>query len=124
MKKHKLIAARNAKKWSQEKMATMVGMSQSQYQRRESGEISISDDEWARIAKQLGREVEEIKEDDNVVSIYNYGDQSGNYSANSNYFYNIPEYIMKNQQDYIEMLKAKIINLEDEIRILKETHCK
>ena len=43
-------------------MAELLFMSQSQYQRRERGEIRISDEEWLRMAKFLGREVEDIKE--------------------------------------------------------------
>jgi len=37
-----------------------------------------------------------------------------------NYFYNIPEFIMKNQQDYIEMLKEEIKRLSEENKRLNE----
>ena len=67
-----------------------------------------------RIAKVLDKEVEDIKEEDNFTTINNYEDHSGNYSESNNYFYNIPEFIMKNQQDYIEMLKEEIIRLKEE----------
>ena len=105
MIKNKLINARKEKDMAQEVIAKLVYMSQSQYQRRERGEIRISDDEWVRIAKVLGKEVEDIREEDNFTTVNNYEDHSGNYSESNNYFYNIPEFIMKNQQDYIEMLK-------------------
>ena len=38
----------------------------------------------------------------------------------NNYFYNIPEFIMKNQQDYIEMLKEEIKKLKEEIERIKD----
>jgi hypothetical protein len=38
-----------------------------------------------------------------------------NYSASNNYFINIPESMLKNQQEYIEMLKQKISDLEGKI---------
>ena len=49
--KHKLITARKEKNMTQNDMAELLFMSQSQYQRRERGEIRISDEEWVRIAK-------------------------------------------------------------------------
>ena len=73
-----------------------------------------------RLAKQLEKEVEDIKEEDIVTSITNYDNHSGNYSASNNYFYSIPEFIMKNQQDYIEMLKEDNKRLSEENKRLKE----
>jgi len=115
MVKNKLIAARKEKNMTQSEMADLLCISQSQYQRREHGEIRISNDDWLRMAKVLGKEVEDIKEEDSITTIYNYDNHSGNYSASNNYIYNIPEFIMKNQQDYIEMLKEEIKRLKDEI---------
>jgi transcriptional regulator with XRE-family HTH domain len=120
MIKNKLIKARKEKNMTQSDMADLLFMSQSQYQRRERGEIRISDEEWMRLAKFLGKELEDIKEEDSITTIYNYDNYSGNYSASNNYFYNIPEFIMKNQQEYIEMLKQEIKNLKQEIKNLKE----
>ena len=114
MTKSKLITARKERNRTQADMADLLFISQSQYQRRERGEIRISDDEWARIAKFLEKEVEDIKEEDQVTTINNYDNNSGHYSASNNYFYNIPEFIMKNQQDYIEMLKEEIKRLKGE----------
>ncbi|GHS96020.1 hypothetical protein FACS189421_00380 [Bacteroidia bacterium] len=95
-------------------MAELLFISQSQYQRRERGEIRISDEEWMRMAKILGKEVDDIKEEDNnITTIYNLDNNSGNYSASNNYFYNIPDFIMKNQQEYIEMLKEEIKSLKE-----------
>ena len=52
MIKTKLISARK-KLYTQEKMANLLHMSQSQYHRREKGDVKISDEEWERIAKVL-----------------------------------------------------------------------
>ena len=119
MIKNKLITARKEKNMTQHDMADLLFMSQSQYQRRECGEIRISDDEWIRMANLLGRKVEDIKEEDYITAVYNYDNHSGNYSASNNYFYNIPEFIMKNQQEYIEMLKEEINRLKEEISLRK-----
>ena len=115
MIKNKLITARKEKNMTQTEMADLLGVNQSQYHRREHGEIHIFDDEWIRIAKILGKEVEDIKEEDSFTTVNNY-DNCSNYAAGDYYFYNIPEFIMKNQQDYIEMLKEKIHRLEEEIK--------
>jgi transcriptional regulator with XRE-family HTH domain len=73
MKKEKLIIARKAKKISQTDVATYLKISQTQYQKRESGKIKITDLEWQRISKLLNVEVSEIYEEDidlkNVVNL-------------------------------------------------------
>jgi len=119
MIKNKLIAARKGKNLTQSDMAELLFTNQSQYQRREQGEVRISDEEWDRMAKILEKEVQDIKEEDNFTSIYNYDNHSGNYSASNNYFYNIPEFIMNNQQEYIEMLKEAIKCLKEEVDLHK-----
>ena len=112
MVKNKLKKVRNEKNITQSQMAELMFMSQSQYQRREQGLICISDDEWERLAKCLEKEVDDIKEDDASTTINNYDNHSGSYSASNNYFCNIPELLLKNQQDYIEMLKTEIVRLK------------
>lgn len=77
MKKEKLIIVRKAMKISQTDIATYLKISQSQsqtqYQKRESGKIKISDYEWQRISKLLNVEVAEIYEEDtdqkNVINL-------------------------------------------------------
>lgn len=63
MKKEKLIESRKAKKISQTDVATYLKISQTQYQKRESGKIKITDLEWQRISKLLNVEVDEIYEE-------------------------------------------------------------
>ena len=54
---------RKAKKISQVNIATYLKISQTQYQKRESGKIRISDIEWKRIAYLLNVTVDDIYED-------------------------------------------------------------
>lgn len=65
MKKEKLIIVRKAKKISQTDIATYLKISQTQYQKRESGKIALTDQEWKKIAKLLDVEFDEIYENDN-----------------------------------------------------------
>jgi transcriptional regulator with XRE-family HTH domain len=114
--KNKLIAARKEKNMTQNDMAELLFMDQSQYQRREQGKIHISNDEWDRMAKLLDKEVEDIKEEETIATINNnYDNYSGNYAAGDNNFYNIPEFMMKYQQEYIEMLKEENRRLKEEM---------
>ena len=119
MLKQRLIAARKERNFTQQTMAKHIAMTQSQYQRREQGEIRITDEEWERIAQVLGKDVSEIKEDDAITNVYNFDNYSSNYSSSNNYFYNIPDFIMKNQQEYIEMLKKEIETLKAELLSIK-----
>jgi transcriptional regulator with XRE-family HTH domain len=114
MIKSKLMSARRERNKTQKEMAELLCISQSQYQRREHGEIRIFDDEWERMANFLNKKVEDIKEDDTCANIYNCGHPSGAYSSSNNYVYSIFESMMKNQQEYIEMLKERIKFLEAE----------
>lgn len=72
------------------------------------------------MAKFLGKDVEDIREEDGGSVIYNYDNYSGNYSASNNYFINVPESMLKNQQEYIELLKQKISDLEEKINQLTD----
>lgn len=63
MKKEKLINIRKGKKISQTDIATYLKISQTQYQKRESGKLKITHEEWQRISKLLNVEVDEIFED-------------------------------------------------------------
>lgn len=65
--------------------------------------------------------VEDIKEDDpNINQVNNYDNYSGNYSASNNYFYNIPEFLLENQQEYINLLKQEIQQLKEYIKSMEQ----
>lgn len=59
----KLISVRKAKKITQADIATYLKISQTQYQKRETGKIEISNQEWKNIARLLDVSVEEIFEE-------------------------------------------------------------
>lgn len=120
MLKEKLIKVRKEKKFSQQDIAEHLNISQSHYQRKEKGEIGITNNEWERIAKLFETDVEEIKENDEATNVMNnFDNSSGNYIGNNNNYCNIPEYILENQKDYIALLKEEIERLKEENKLLK-----
>lgn len=121
MLKEKLIRARKDKQFSQQDMAKHLNISQPQYLRKEKGEVGIRDDEWERMAKLLDVEVDEIKEADRESAInQNFENNTGNYIGSNNIYCNIPEYLLENQQDYINILKKEIGDLKDKISKLEK----
>jgi transcriptional regulator with XRE-family HTH domain len=94
MKKAKLINLRKSKKISQADVATYLKISQTQYQKRETGKIKISDYEWDKISKLL---------DVNLDEIY-----TGNENTNND----------KNLLDELLFLKDRIKSLELRIKII------
>lgn len=122
MVKEKLIKVRKEKKFSQQDIAEHLNISQSQYQRKEKGEMGISENEWERIAKLLEIDVEEIKENSEVSNVMNnFDNSSGNFgNNNTNSYYNVPEFLLESQKDYINLLKEENQRLKDEIQKLRE----
>ncbi|WP_456315202.1 helix-turn-helix transcriptional regulator [Pseudomonas shirazensis] len=64
--KKKLIKKRLEKGLSQEQLADLIGMTQSNYSRRENGLKKITDQEWLKIAKELGVKKEDIYQEDTL----------------------------------------------------------
>ncbi|WP_428230789.1 helix-turn-helix transcriptional regulator [Flavobacterium sp.] len=87
MDKTKLIQARLSKGFSQEELADLIGMSQSNYSRRESGRTNITEVEWQKIAKELSVDKETIYEPDEVT-------KEKRDEINMIYF-NIPDFVME-----------------------------
>lgn len=116
MIKEKLKEMREKKGFSQEQLAGMVGMTQSNYSRRESGVRKISNSEWDLLAKKLNVNKEEIFEEDNNL-IYNRskGNSSINNFGNISYF-NVPDFVL----EHIELLKVQNLELKEENKLLKE----
>ncbi|QIY91897.1 helix-turn-helix transcriptional regulator [Chryseobacterium gallinarum] len=123
MVKEKLIRKRNEKAFTQKDLAEYLNISQTQYSRKEKGEVEISDEEWERISKLLETNVEEIKETDPNKNITNYFENtitSNNGSISGNYYCNVPEFLLESQKEFIEMLKKEIQQKDAEIEILKK----
>ncbi len=119
MTKENLIRIRKQKKFSQQDVAEHLNISQSHYQRKEKGEIGITNNEWERIAKLLEVDVEEIRENDANNVMNNFDNSSGNYIGNNNNYCNIPEYILENQKDYITLLKEENKRLKQDNKDLR-----
>lgn len=103
--KKKLLQARLNKGLSQEELADLIGISQSNYSRREKGLKKISNMEWVKIAKYLDVAKEEIYESDNFNTI----DINHSFKAES---FTIPNFII----EYIEMLTEKNKQLEEKLK--------
>lgn len=106
MSKVKLIQTRLAKGLSQEELADLIGMSQSNYSRRENGRKKIAEVEWLKIAKELGVEKESIYEPDE--------NEQKRDEKNIHYF-NIPDFVM----EHIELLKKENKKLKEQLKKFK-----
>ncbi|GAA4162756.1 hypothetical protein GCM10022217_30760 [Chryseobacterium ginsenosidimutans] len=121
MIKEKLIRARKEKNFSQQDIAEHLKISQTHYLRKEKGEVEIRDDEWERIAKLLNVEIDDIKQTEKENSInQNFENNSGNYIGSNNVYCNVPEYLLENQQEYINLLKKEIQELKGRISELEK----
>ncbi|SHF46679.1 helix-turn-helix domain-containing protein [Chryseobacterium vrystaatense] len=114
----KLRNLRKLRGFTQEYMSNILATDVSNYSRKESGEVRIFDEEWVKLAKALDVPVEDIKEN-KPGSIVNFNDSSTNSGGFLNNYYSIPEYILENQQDYINLLKEQIEMLKTENKKLK-----
>ncbi|CAA9197442.1 helix-turn-helix transcriptional regulator [Flavobacterium collinsii] len=103
--KKKLLQARLNKGLSQEELADLIGISQSNYSRREKGLKKISNMEWVKIAKYLDVAKEEIYESDNLNTI----DTNDSFKAES---FTIPNFII----EHIEMLTERNKQLEEKLK--------
>jgi len=113
MKKIKLIEVRKRKNITQKKIANVLCMDVSNYNRREKGTIRISMQEWQKIAEVLKVPLEEIYEnDESTIIIFNDNSTETGYGAGVVNNYNIPLSVWESQKKYIEMLEMEIQNLK------------
>lgn len=109
MIKQKLLDARLRKGFSQEELADRIGMSQTNYSRRENGLTRISDKEWDRLAKELEVEKDDIFEEDNPYIVYK--NNKGNSFNSGTIYFNIPDFVL----EHIELLKEQNQFLKKEL---------
>ena len=121
MIKNKLIRARKEKKFSQQDVAEFLSISQTQYLRKEKGEIGITEQEWDKIAKLLNVEVEEIKEEENKNISQHFDNVTGSYIGSNNNYCNVPKFLLENQKEYIELLKKEIESLKVKLSLLENS---
>lgn len=115
----KLKNLRKQRGYTQDYMSKIISTDASNYCRKENGEVKIYDDEWEKLATALDVKVEDIKEDKtgNTVIFNDSSTNSGTALLNNNY--SIPDYILENQQNYINLLKEQIEALKEEVSQLK-----
>lgn len=125
MTMEKLRTLRKQKGYTQQQIADLLATDVSNYSRKENGDVKIFDDEWEKLAKILDVSVEDIREEKAATVIQNltFNDSSSNtsnQSGNYNQYCNIPEYLLENQQEYINLLKEQIKALKEENEKLKK----
>ena len=121
MTMEKLRTIRKQKGFTQQQIADIIATDVSNYSRKESGDVKIYDEEWEKLAKALDVSVEDIKEE--KLSQMQHNDKptlNDSSSINYNQYCNIPEYLLENQQEYINLLKEQIKALKEENEKLKK----
>ncbi|MEJ5051505.1 helix-turn-helix transcriptional regulator [Chryseobacterium culicis] len=120
----KLRTLRKQKGYTQQQIADLLATDVSNYSRKENGDVRIFDDEWEKLAKALEVPVEDIKEEKepNVVQKnenITFNDTSS-FHQSGIYNCNVPNYLLENQQEYINLLKEQIKALKEENENLKK----
>jgi transcriptional regulator with XRE-family HTH domain len=118
MQKEKLRTVRKMKGFTQQQMAEVIPTDVSNYSRKESGTVSITQTEWNKLAKFLEVPVEEIYEEEEVKFVVEnpiFNDSSlaniGNNNT-TNISNELSIEIIKTMQEYIGLLKEEIERLK------------
>ena len=112
MEKVKLIDARKTKDYSQNKIAELLRMDVSNYNRSEKGQSKISHSEWEKLSEILEIPVEDIYESEDSYFFLFKDNSTGNYLG-TNHIYSIPEYLLESQRKYICKLEEEILHLKN-----------
>ncbi|MEM0541923.1 helix-turn-helix transcriptional regulator [Flavobacterium sp. j3] len=106
--KEKLKKMRIAKGYKQIPFAEKVAMDQSQYSRRESGKVPVSDAEWERFARALDVDKEEIFESElRTINIVNNIDNKDNSINAFEITIKAPNHLFENLNKKIDLLLTK-----------------
>ncbi len=124
MTMEKLRTLRKQKGYTQQQIADLLATDVSNYSRKENGDVRIFDDEWEKLAKALEVPIEDIKEEKepNIVQKnenITFNDTSS-FHQSGIYNCNVPNYLLENQQEYINLLKEQIKALKEENEKLKK----
>lgn len=120
MIKRKLIDNRTQKGISQEKMADLLGLNTSNYNRRESGETQIKIKEWEKIASLLEVPISEIFEsEESSVYLTQKNNSNGQVVGDNNTIMGIDETTLKNLNDFIKNLKEALVEKDLKIKQLE-----
>lgn len=123
MQKEKLRTVRKMKGFTQQQMAEVIPTDVSNYSRKESGTVSITQTEWNKLAQFLEVPIEEIYEEEEAkIVIENpvFNDSPGANVGNSGFSANnmgqitneLSIEIIKTMQEYIGLLKEEIERLK------------
>ncbi|UTX49749.1 helix-turn-helix domain-containing protein [Chryseobacterium sp. MA9] len=119
MQKEKLRTVRKRKGYTQQQMAEVIPTDVSNYSRKESGAVSITQTEWSKLATFLSVPLEEIYEEEEAKFIFenpvftdNTGVNVGNNNATTNISNDLSIEIIKTMQEYIVLLKEEIERLK------------
>jgi transcriptional regulator with XRE-family HTH domain len=104
MIKQKLINKRIEKNKTQEEVAHLLGINQSQYSRRESGVTKITKSEWNALIKILDTNLETVYEPEDGVYVLNNEKKVDNSENQNIQYYEFTLTIMKK---YIEKLEEE-----------------
>ncbi|MEY8758882.1 helix-turn-helix domain-containing protein [Chryseobacterium tongliaoense] len=118
----KLRNLRKQRGYTQEYMSKILSTDVSNYSRKESGDVKIFDDEWEKLAEALDVPVEDIKEERAATIVQNNDNSTFSDHAsgiNYNHYYNIPDYMLENHKEYINLLKEQIESLKQELEKFK-----
>ncbi len=116
---HKIRKMRELRNLTQEHVASKLGISQSNYARMESNDVSIPDKRLTELSEILQTTPEAIRNFDETI-VFNitqgeYGSAGQNVTVNN---YQISPELQKLYEDKIRLLEEKIIFLEDRIQYL------
>jgi transcriptional regulator with XRE-family HTH domain len=121
----KLKSLRKQRGYTQEYMSKILATDVSNYCRKENGDVKIYDDEWEKLAKALDIPVEDIKEERANAVVQNNDNLTFNDSSTfqqtgtTNQYYNIPDYMLENHKEYIDLLKEQNEALKKELEKFK-----
>ncbi|WP_126652312.1 helix-turn-helix transcriptional regulator [Chryseobacterium aureum] len=123
MQKEKLRVIRKQKGYTQQQVADFIATDVSNYSRKESGDVRIVREEWDKIARFLNVPVEDIYEEEEATVVVNnnhpvFNDRSSSAGiiTTQNNYDNIPGDIIKNLQNYIDLLKEENEKLKEELK--------
>lgn len=112
MIKEKLIKTRKQRGYTQQQLADKLSMNKSNYNRREKGEINVSNEEWEIISEFLEVPIEDVYQS-NEQPIFIIKDNKdcthfGHYNS-----YTVPSSLLETQEKYIERLEKEIEELKN-----------
>lgn len=105
---------RQQKGFSQEYLCGLLGLEQSQYSRRETGQVEFRALELERIAELLGVEIADFFAD--KATIFTSNNQSG---GNFGQYFALPEKLIEQYEARLKEKDELIAFLRDEIKILR-----